>query len=158
MHEPQTEADEEERFAVDADASLNQHAGLAPALRRTATMQDLPGSAHDLIEVIGLQATIDLVGMFGGTEFKVPARCGGASRYWTELEESLGTEAARKLVTSRFGGTPIYVPMCTAALRYERNRQIVELIRAGMSVERAGRKFRLTKSAVYRIYRRSMAA
>lgn len=145
--------DEDELPPVDSRAAMEGPAAtLRPALRQTFNMDALPYAAHDLIEVIGLQATIDLVSAFGGGELRVPARRDN-SRVWSELADAVGDLAAGQLVDSRYGGTPVYVPMCTSALRAERNRQIVALIRQGEGIERVRRKFRLTRSAVYRIFR-----
>lgn len=123
---------------------------LAP-LRQHRNMEDLPDAAHELIEVIGLQATIDLVRAHGGDEIPVPAVVDGDSRAWAILEESVGHEAARKLVESRFKGTRVYVPMCSAALRAARDREIVRRIDAGEPFGEVRRTFRMTRSWMYRV-------
>lgn len=158
MHEPATDTEDEDALVIaNADANAQALKLLRPALRETANMHALPETAHDLIEIIGLQATVDLVGRWGGTELRVPAQR-DASRTWTELVEDIGELAAGKLVDSRFSGTPVYVPTCTAALRGERDRLIVKMLREGEGVEAARRQFRMTKSAIYRIFRRANAS
>ncbi len=157
MNEPGTESDDETALAASRTAPPEQGNLLGPALRQTANMEALPYTAHDLIEVIGLQATIDLVGGWGGGEIVVPATRGN-SRLWFDLVEHIGEVAAGKLVDSRYGGTPVYVPTCTAALRAERDRLIVNMLRQGQRIDHVRRKFRLTRSAVYRIFKRATAA
>lgn len=125
---------------------------LAP-LRQSRNMEDLPDAAHVLIEVIGLQATIDLVKAHGGDEIKVPAVVDGDSRAWAILEEAIGHEAARKLVESRFKGTPVYVPLCTAALRAARDRDIVRRIDAGEPFDQVRSSHKMTRSYMYRVLR-----
>lgn len=126
---------------------------MAP-LRQTRHMDDLPEAAHVLIEVIGLQATIDLVKVHGGDEIKVPAVVDGDSRAWALLEEAIGYEAATKLVKSHFKGTPVYVPLCTAALRAARDREIVRKIDAGEHFDQVRSAHRITRSYLYRLLRK----
>lgn len=125
------------------------------ALRQHRNMGELPESAHDLIEVIGLQATIDLVKAHGGGMVKVPSVVDGHSRAWAILEEAIGHEAARKLVESRFKGTPVEVPLCAAALRAERNRDIVRRIEAGEPFDQVRSSHRITRSYMYRVLGRT---
>lgn len=121
------------------------------SLRQTRYMEDLPDAAHTLIEVIGLQATIDLVKAHGGDEIKVPAVVEGNSRAWAMLDESIGPEAARRLVESRFKGTPVYVPLCTAALLAARDREIVRRINAGEPFDQVRSSHRMSRSWLYRL-------
>lgn len=123
-------------------------------LRQVRHMDDLPEAAHALIEVIGLQATIDLVKAHGGDEIKVPAVVDGNSRAWAMLEESIGYQAAEKLVQSRFKGTPVYVPLCTAALRAARDRDIIRRIDSGEEFDQVRSSHRLTRSYLYRLLRK----
>lgn len=127
---------------------------MAP-LRQVRHMDDLPDAAHVLIEVIGLQATIDLVKAHGGDEIKVPAVVDGNSRAWAMLQEAIGYEAAKKLVESRFKGTPVYVPLCTAALRAARDRDIIRRIDAGEDFDQVRSSHRITRSYMYRVLRKS---
>jgi hypothetical protein len=120
-------------------------------LRQIRHMDDLPETAHALIEVIGLQATIDLVAAHGGNDVKVPALVDGTSRAWAMLEETIGREAATKLVNSHFKDTPVYVPMCAAALRAERNRDIVRRLGTGEEFDAVRRLHRVSRSYLYRL-------
>jgi len=120
-------------------------------LRQVRHMDDLPETAHALIEVIGLQATIDLVAAQGGNDVKVPALVDGNSRAWAMLEETVGREAATKLVNSHFKDTPVYVPMCAAALRAERNRDIARRLEAGEEFDAVRRLHRVSRSYLYRL-------
>lgn len=123
-------------------------------LRQIRHMDDLPDAAHTLIEVIGLQATIDLVKAHGGDEIKVPAVVDGDSRAWAMLDEAIGREAAAKLVESRFRGTPVYVPLCTAALRAARDRDIMRRLDAGEPFDQVRSAHRMTRSYLYRLLRK----
>src|SRR5437868_3754156 len=120
-------------------------------LRQTRHMEDLPDTAHALIEVIGLQATIDMVAAHGGNDIKVPAVVDGTSRAWALLEETVGRDAATKLVNSHFQDTPVYVPMCAAALRAERNRDIVRRLETGEEFDSVRRRHRVSRSYLYRL-------
>lgn len=126
---------------------------MAP-LRQVRHMDDLPESAHELIEVIGLQATIDLVKAKGGDEFPVPAVVDGDSRAWAQLEEAIGREAAKKLVQSRFKGTRVNIPLCAAALRAARDRDIVRRIDAGEPFDQVRSSHRITRSYMFRVLKK----
>lgn len=119
-------------------------------LRVTRNMELLPAAAHELIEVIGLQACINLVASRGGQEFKVPEVIGGESREWKRLVDAVGYDAATKLV-ERCAGTAVYVPMCKAALREERDRTILQLREDGASLDALGSQFNMTRRHLFRI-------
>lgn len=124
-------------------------------LRQVRGMDDLPDTAHALIEVIGLQATIDLVKAQGGNEIKVPAIVDGGSQAWSLLVDAIGREAATKLVESHFRGTPnVYVPLCVGALRAARDRDIVRRIDAGEQFDQVRRAHKITRSYMYRVLRK----
>lgn len=95
---------------------------------------------NELIELIGLPATLELVRAKGGTSFVVPL---GITRRGQEQREKLvqivGREQATRLI-GRYGGTTLYVPSCRQAFVDTRNgninRERDELSRKGLS-ERA---------------------
>lgn len=95
---------------------------------------------NELIELIGLPATLELVRAKGGTSFVVPL---GITRRGQEQREKLvqivGREQATRLI-GRYGGTTLYVPSCRQAFVDTRdgniNRERDELARKGLS-ERA---------------------
>lgn len=122
-------------------------------LRSEAHAEELPATARRLVEVIGLDATIDLVKMYGGDEPVIPSVVGGNSRVWAQLEECIGPEAAAALVRE-FGNTPIYVPFCSAALRAARNREIVSAYDAGEPFDSIRRRYKVSRSYLYRLMKR----
>lgn len=121
-------------------------------IRGPRTMLELPETAHDLVEIIGLQSTMDLVARFGGQDFKVPA--GYRAANWRQLVDAIGLEAATKLVASQ-GGATVYIPLCTSALKLERARQLVELVRKGGHIREVSRQFGVSLSYAYRLFKRS---
>jgi len=84
----------------------------------------------------------------------VPAVVDGNSRAWATLEEAIGYQAATKLVESRFRGTPVYVPLCTPALRAARDRDIVRRLDAGEPFDQVRSAHRITRSYLYRLLRK----
>jgi CelD/BcsL family acetyltransferase involved in cellulose biosynthesis len=122
---------------------------LAP-LRREGAAEDLPATALELIEVIGLQATIDLVAAFAGDDVKIPSKVDGKSRIWAALAEAVGHEAAAKLV-ARYQDTTLYVPTCAKALRKARDIDIVRSLDAGEPFDSVRRRHKLTRRHLYRI-------
>lgn len=125
------------------------------ALRVESAQDDLPKTARDLVEIIGLAATIDLVKMFGGDELKVPEIVDGHSRMWSILVETIGPEAAKRLVQFN-GGTSIYVPTCAAALRIHRDRDAIRRITAGEEFDKIRRELKTTKRHLYRILKKPL--
>ncbi len=97
-------------------------------------------SINELVELIGLAATLELVRAKGGTSLAVPL---GITRRGQEQREKLvqivGREQATRLI-GRYGGTTLYVPTCRQAFVDVRdediNRERDELAREGLS-ERA---------------------
>lgn len=67
-------------------------------LRQIEHVDSLPKTAQALVDVIGIDATIDLVKMFAGDEIKIPEVVDGTSRMWAVLVECVGREAAVQLV------------------------------------------------------------
>lgn len=114
------------------------HAELAEA--------DLPGSLSEIKEVIGLDATINLVRAFGGTRIYVPAKMGPGHK----LIAALGEEASTAL-SKRFKGEEIAVPRAAKALKAVRDREMCILYDTGTSVPNLAKKFQLTERQVYTI-------
>ena len=124
-------------------------------LRSVERVDELPATARELVEVIGINATIDLVKAFGGDDLKIPQTATGTSRMWDVLVETVGPQAAGQLV-QRFGGTPIYVPTCHATLRLQRVREIIGRFDAGEPFDTLRREFRITRRHLYRILKKSV--
>lgn len=124
-------------------------------LRTEAAQDDLPKTALDLVEVIGIDATIDLVKMFGGDDLKVPEVANGLSRMWAILLETLGPDAAAKLV-SRYSGNTIYIPFCASALRVFRDREIIRRYNQGEPFDTLRREHKITRRHLYRILKKPL--
>lgn len=124
-------------------------------LRSESAQDDLPGTARELVEVIGIDATIDLVKMFGGDDLKIPEVVNGTSRMWGILVETVGPAAAPKLV-QRFAGTVIYIPTCAAALRIHRDREIIRRFDAGEPFDALRREHKITRRHLYRILKKPL--
>ena len=122
-------------------------------LRSESNVDMLPKTARDLVEVIGLDATIDLVKMFGGDELFIPEKIDGDSRMWDLLVECIGSEASRKLVR-RYRKDRIYVPMCQAALRALRNQEIIAAYDAGEAFDAIRRRHKISRSYLFRLLKR----
>lgn len=108
------------------------------------------------MEVIGIDATIDLVKMFGGDELKIPEVVNGTSRMWSILVETVGEDAAKKMV-HRYAGTVVYIAKCQAALIIQRNREIVRRYDAGESFDKLRREYKLTRSWLFRVLKKPIS-
>lgn len=141
---------------INAPAAKRQQLSLfdstAP-LRSVENSDQLPKTARALVEVVGLDATIDLVKMFGGDEFYLPDAIDGASKLWAALVEAMGRDACVKLIDA-FGGTRIYVPTCQAALLNLRNREIVRQYDAGEPFDAIRRRYRVSRSYLFRVLKK----
>ena len=124
-------------------------------LRSESVREDLPATARELVEVIGIDACIDLVKMFGGDDLKIPEIVNGTSRMWDILEETVGPKAAEKLV-HRYGGTPIYIPTCHLALIHQRDRNIIQRFDAGEPFDKLRREHKITRRHLYRILKKPL--
>ena len=124
-------------------------------LRSESAREDLPATARELVEVIGIDATIDLVKMFGGDDLKIPEVVNGTSRMWDILVETVGPDAAAKLV-HRYAGTPIYIPICRMALIAHRDRAIIQRFDAGEPFDKLRREHKITRRHLYRILKKPL--
>lgn len=122
-------------------------------LRNANEVEALPSTARELVEVIGLDATIDLVKTFGGDDLKIPQEVNGTSRMWDILVETIGQEAAEKLVR-RCAGTVMYVPMCRMVLLSHRDREIVRRFDAGEPFDALRREYKFTRRHLYRVLKK----
>lgn len=123
-------------------------------LRDPERIEQLPATARQLVEIIGLDATIELVKAEGGNELRIPDVVGGASRMWARLQEIIGDEAATSLV-ERCRHTGVYVPMCVAALRAERNRDILARFDRGEDFDSIRRRYKVSRSYLFRLLKKS---
>lgn len=85
----------------------------------------LPDSAQQLIHVIGWADTARLINAFGGTTLPMPSGVNAIGRATLALlAEKMGDEVTQKLA-HYYGGAPLYVPRCDAALRRARDNVII---------------------------------
>lgn len=139
-----------------SDADVPQQFSLFDAtvpLRSESAREDLPATARELVDVIGIDATIDLVKMFPGDDLKIPEVVNGTSRMWAILVETVGPAAAEKLV-HRYAGTPIYIPTCRIALLAVRDRSIIQRFDAGEEFDKLRREYKITRRHLYRILKK----
>lgn len=78
-------------------------------------VEQLPKTARDLVEVIGLPATLALVEQFKGRMLPVPKLIGRGAQYHA-IAEVIG-EPATNALCAHAGGTEIPVPKCVEAIR-----------------------------------------
>lgn len=124
-------------------------------LRSEVAQDDLPKTARELVQVIGLDSTIDLVKMCSGDELKIPEVINGSSRVWAMLVDAVGPDAASRLV-QRYAGTPLYVPTCAVALRAHRDREIIRRIDAGEDFDVVRRDNKITRRHMYRVLKKPL--
>lgn len=88
----------------------------------------LPEKAREIAACIGLPAALALVAEFGGCEVrfvKAPPP-GTESEPFSSISRVVGTQAAMDLNIFFGGDEYVYIPLCQAALRAVRNRQIID--------------------------------
>lgn len=118
---------------------------------------------NELVELIGLPATLELIRAKGGTALRIPL---GMTLRGQEQREKLvqivGREQATRLI-GRYGGTTLYIPSCRQAFVDTRdeniNRERDELARKGLT-ERAlvavlALRHGLTDRQIWRILKKS---
>lgn len=124
-------------------------------LRDASEVDALPATARELVEVMGLDATIDLVKAFSGDDLKIPSAVNGTSRMWAILVETVGPEAAAKLV-ARYANTVIYVAKCQAGLMKHRDREIIRRFDAGEPFDVLRREYKFTRRHLYRVLKKPL--
>lgn len=130
--------------------------------RPRLSLAHLPPSARELIDVIGLQATLKLVEARGGRVLPIPKgkRRAGVAQL-DELAEIVGLDAAKRL-SRRYGGAPLSIPLCTSAVRAARDEALqarFDHLSAKMSARAAvgqlvGEFGPISESTVWRILKR----
>lgn len=95
----------------------------------------LPVVIQEIIRYIGHSRTMALVSAFGGQEIRIPKTEG--SDVWAAIAEVIGESATRKLSDGMGGGEPVYIALCSRAVKADRNRRMIErydhLLRHGHS-------------------------
>lgn len=119
----------------------------------------LPESAQQLIHIIGWADTARLIAAFGGTTLPMPSGVNTIGRSTLAvLAEKMGQEVTDKLAFY-YGGAPLYVPRCEAALRCARDKAIIDEFDAAIraketatsAVNRLATKYKLTDRRIWSI-------
>lgn len=113
------------------------------------TLSDLPESLREVVEILGLSATLQLVNSHGGTRLFVPKQV----KAQHHLANLLGIEQARRL-SDHFGGESLTIPRMANAMRGQRNREIVRRYDRGESVRILAHAYHLTDRQIYTILSR----
>lgn len=117
------------------------------ALPSDLCADDLPGTALELAELIGLPALLRLVERWGGLALYIPERV----RPEHPLADCIGLDAAR-LLADVYGREELSVPACRRAVRRARDRQLRALHHdRGWPAQRIAWHTGLTERQVWRI-------
>lgn len=108
-------------------------------------LEDLPSSARELADLIGIDATYKIVEARGGIRLCVPRIV--QNDHW--LIPLIGQEAFERLV-AYFSGEELDIPMCALALNRARARS---LLRSGASVADTARKLGYSERGMRRLKR-----
>jgi hypothetical protein len=112
------------------------------------TVDDLPESLRDVVELIGLPATLNLVEHFGGLiALYVPREIEPEH----PIAVAIGITAARKL-SAHYGGDCVRnIPRCASWIRRVRDTEIHARRTAGESPARLALEYGITERAVWMI-------
>lgn len=107
----------------------------------------LPASLHQLVELVGLRATMGLVQHWGGIRVYIPEHAEADH----VLIEKIGQDATRKLCRE-FGGETVDVPRAYHAVKAALYRQIRhDYHQRGKSAAKLAREHGMTERWVYAI-------
>jgi hypothetical protein len=113
-------------------------------------LDDLPDSLRDIVELIGLPATLKIVEHLGGSCIDVPAKY----RDDFLLVRIVGHQAAAKVV-AYYAGERIYIAKADDALRAQRDAEIVDRYEGGASMLALALEHHLSTRQVWNILKRS---
>ncbi|MFQ5533454.1 MAG: Mor transcription activator family protein [Sphingomonadales bacterium] len=106
----------------------------------SVSYEDLPELARDMADRLGLEATLALVLVFGGTYLRVPKRANPDGA----IAAAVGIDAASRL-SHHFGGERLEMPRAAAALtRHERASILAQVSAGAITVGGAARQLNLT--------------
>ena len=129
---------------------------MTPPQATTANRSDiypqLPESLTEVVEVIGLASTIELIKSYGGTRVFIPKNM----KTQHKLANLLGLEQARRL-SHYFGGESLSIARAASSIRSERNKTIVRRYDAGEGVGSLAIEFQLTERQIYTILSKTEA-
>lgn len=109
----------------------------------------LPKSMRELVELIGLEATLVLVDKWGGAYIDVPVH----AKPNTAIGRLLGIDVLKKLVAVH-GGTRMELPRCIAALNSIREASIIKDLQAGKSKKQLAMQYGYTVRGIRKLVRR----
>ena len=109
-------------------------------------IDQLPQTAAEISEIVGIDAALRLVEAWGGVRLYVPREMPDDHL----LVSTLGREEA-ELFAEHYGGEAIQVPRCLTALRSVRNARIRKDRESGASIALLALRHRLTERQVYSI-------
>lgn len=109
----------------------------------------LPESIQEMIDVIGLQATLLIVQERGGIRLCVPTKV-SESNWLTQL---IGKEAMSKLV-EYYCGEEVEIPRCASAIKAAQDQKIFEKLKAGVSQAKLAREFGYTERGIRKLKKR----
>lgn len=112
----------------------------------------MPKTAVELVDVLGLQRTLDLLHRIGGSRPFVP-KPGNLSDD-SELVRQVGMDAAVEL-SAVFGGCHIEVPLLISVERLLRNQALRAEFDQGATVNNLARRFGLTNRHVRTVIARA---
>ncbi len=97
----------------------------------------LPAGIQEIVRLIGHGKAMALVQAFGGQELRIPRAEG--SDAWAALVEVIGEPATQALAAAMSGGEPIYIALCSAAMKADRNLRLIERYNALLQAGHSGR-------------------
>lgn len=103
----------------------------------------LPTAIIEMVDVIGMDATMRLVEALGGADFDIPN--GRKESYRLSVLKSILPETALEALIAVYGGARIYIPRCEAALRELRNQRFCAHVRTLMEEEHLSQKAAVQK-------------
>lgn len=113
------------------------------------SIDHLPESARDLIDIIGLANTLKIIEARGGLEISIPIVV--THNHW--LVELIGYESLQKL-SEQCSGLKIDVPRCVAAMRAVQYQEIYDSRRNGISTNALAQAHGYTARGIRKVVRR----
>jgi hypothetical protein len=106
-------------------------------------MRNLPKTAKDIVDIIGMNAAMALVRNWPGIPLKVPAGRRPAGIMMRRLAAVIGKEAALKFIR-HYGGEVVVIPRCAVAIRVARDQCIINQYNNGVTAANLAREHKLT--------------
>jgi sulfite reductase beta subunit-like hemoprotein len=120
--------------------------------------RQLPSTAQEIAEVIGVEKTMELVRGKQKTKCRslyVPSPNRMKSSHW--LVQTIGEEAAREL-SQEYAGEPLTIPKCSCVIKLERNKRIVQMRQQGFRYQDIADTLGMNVSTVKMVFSRWMHA